>query len=603
MADKKVQIIIDALDKTKAAFQSAGNGLKSFSEDIKGKFKSIQENWLGVTAAIAGTTIAAKKIWDSAQLASEFEQSRQAFNGMVQKMGRDAETEFQKIKRSSANLIDDKTIVEATNRAMSLGIPIERVAELMEIARAKARDMGITTTQAFNDIVTGIGRGSPLILDNLGLTLKIGEANAKYAASLHKTVEQLTEQEKKQAILNATVDAGKEALSRHDLTIKTSAETMQEFSVNIANLEKNFGQLSGSILNKVIPAINELFSLMNDFSFGDNVDIIKNIETWSKEVEEQKRRLKLSEKSSFNWQAYGTPEEIRAKIKALNEVIVQESEKLGIGTKSQKSAAVDIPTTATGDENWLKTKSAEIDAWMAKEEQKIEISKKAADELVELQKTVVDKIKEKNQELIDFEKTYRDYMIESQNMILEVQNQGKDKETSAYTDYYETVLDLQNKQREADQLQGEDKIKLLNEVQKGWQNISKEVTDNDQQIISAQTAQNAALTAMMQIEKDITNEYAKGAGALGKQRDTLYEVQSKAEEVLRNISGGIQNLNNQQVKLNLDTTDAERKIREIQQQINNLNYSAAIKNIDAELAKAAKYDRSEFAIELSLGKP
>ena len=32
----------------------------------------------------------------------------------------------------------------------------------MEIARDRARAMGLTIEQAFNDIVTGIGRGSPL---------------------------------------------------------------------------------------------------------------------------------------------------------------------------------------------------------------------------------------------------------------------------------------------------------------------------------------------------------------------------------------------------------------------------------------------------------
>ena len=37
--------------------------------------------------------------------------------------------------------------------------------------QVRGRAMGLSTTQAFGDIVTGIGRMSPLILDNLGICL------------------------------------------------------------------------------------------------------------------------------------------------------------------------------------------------------------------------------------------------------------------------------------------------------------------------------------------------------------------------------------------------------------------------------------------------
>jgi hypothetical protein len=221
---------VDSVDRKvadsgeKAARQSAG-----FAERIKGQ-------WLGVSAAVYSAYRTAVTAFDLGEAAANYQQSRQAFRGMVRAMGRDAEQEFARIKAASAGLIPDNTLVEATNRAMSLGIPIQHLGALIEISRAKARDMGISMTYAFDSLVTGIGRASPLMIDNLGISLKIGEANAAYARSIHKTVDQLTEQDRKMAVLNATIEAGTEALGRHNLEILTQAEKYQAFKVQGQNI-------------------------------------------------------------------------------------------------------------------------------------------------------------------------------------------------------------------------------------------------------------------------------------------------------------------------------------------------------------------------------
>jgi hypothetical protein len=83
----------------------------------------------------------------------------------------------------------------SANKAMSLGVAdsTDEFTTLMEIARVKAKNMGLSTTQAFNDIVTGLGRSSPLILDNLGITINATEAQEEYAKALGKTASELTE--------------------------------------------------------------------------------------------------------------------------------------------------------------------------------------------------------------------------------------------------------------------------------------------------------------------------------------------------------------------------------------------------------------------------
>ena len=54
---------------------------------------------------------------------------------------------------------------------------------LINVARSRGAAMGLTLTQAFNDIVTGLGRESALILDNLGITIKVEQVMQDYAAN------------------------------------------------------------------------------------------------------------------------------------------------------------------------------------------------------------------------------------------------------------------------------------------------------------------------------------------------------------------------------------------------------------------------------------
>lgn len=286
----KLTIVIDA-DGTAAVkvFEKGEKQVKSFAANVK-------KNWLAMSAAAAAAGVVIKKAIDFAKLSDQYDQNRRSFNSMVTAMGRDAEVEFAKIREASGNLIDKNALTEAANRALSLGIPIERLGELMEVSRAKARDMGITSTQAFNDIATGIGRGSIMILDNLGLTIKIGQANAVYAASIGKVVEQLTDFEKKQALITSVIDAGTEAIERQDLTIRTNAERWQAWDAQITNIKITIGdfiqrvalglvavfQLVSSAILMVsaglanLPAIvRQAFTMLSSFFLGVAADLVR----------------------------------------------------------------------------------------------------------------------------------------------------------------------------------------------------------------------------------------------------------------------------------------------------------------------------------------
>lgn len=114
------------------------------------------------------------------------------------------------IQDASRGTIDETNALAVANRALTFGVVknAEEMRKLTEIAITLGRAQGLTATQAVSDFTTALGRNSPLILDNLGLTLKLSEAYRMYADQLGKSVDELTEQEKAEAFRAAALEKG-----------------------------------------------------------------------------------------------------------------------------------------------------------------------------------------------------------------------------------------------------------------------------------------------------------------------------------------------------------------------------------------------------------
>jgi hypothetical protein len=131
--------------------------------------------------------------------------------------------------------------------------------QLLEIARAANKlnpSLG-DTTFLFDSLATGIKRASPLILDNLGLTISVGQANEEYAKSLGLTVDQLDETQKKQALLNATIDAGEVLIDQVGGTVDSAAD---EFAI----LKTNIAEAADALAKRYAPAVTAVVKTIND---------------------------------------------------------------------------------------------------------------------------------------------------------------------------------------------------------------------------------------------------------------------------------------------------------------------------------------------------
>jgi len=159
----------------------------------------------GVTA---GLVIAGKALFDLGERGAIVEQTGESFDFLIEKLEL-APDLLDQLSDAALGTVDRMTLMGGVATLLAgttdeLGNRLGNATpQLLEIAKAanKLNPQLGDTAFMFESIATGVKRAQPLILDNLGLTIKVGAANEAMAKELGKSVEALTAEEKAMAIL------------------------------------------------------------------------------------------------------------------------------------------------------------------------------------------------------------------------------------------------------------------------------------------------------------------------------------------------------------------------------------------------------------------
>jgi hypothetical protein len=227
MAKDKIEIEVLAKGVKKA--EKEVEDLKDEIKDTESSTKKSGTSMISTFTAIgAGAFAAFQTIKKGIDLARDFTRFEQSVKAMESQFGVSADKIIKKLGEVSKGTVSNADLVSAANRAMALNVThdVDEMAQLMEVARVRGQAMGLDTTQAFEDIVTGIGRGSPLILDNLGIITKGWADEAKAAGQAMDA----------QFILNKVLADGAEILEKTGDVALTAAEKYQKFEANAKNI-------------------------------------------------------------------------------------------------------------------------------------------------------------------------------------------------------------------------------------------------------------------------------------------------------------------------------------------------------------------------------
>ena len=152
--------------------------------------------------------------------AGQFASIKVAFDDLTDSAGFSADAMVE-LNDAVDGTVSKMDLMKQANNAMLLGIfdSSEQMAEMFDIAQRLGKALGQDTVQSVESLVTGLGRQSKLMLDNLGIVFNVENAYRDYAGQIGKTVDELDDVERKQAFVNTAVAKAKELVS--DLSDET----------------------------------------------------------------------------------------------------------------------------------------------------------------------------------------------------------------------------------------------------------------------------------------------------------------------------------------------------------------------------------------------
>ena len=163
-------------------------------------------------------------------------------------------TSLSALKTATRGAVDEMTLMSLAVQADNFKIPLENLGQFFEFATIRAAQTGESVEHLTRSIVLGIGRKSPLILDNLGITLvrlkeamgKVGRESAT-VADISAAVAKVAKEE-----VELLKDLGLEAT--------TAAQKMDKLSASFKNWKASIGEdvIESGFFGRITQNIGEL---------------------------------------------------------------------------------------------------------------------------------------------------------------------------------------------------------------------------------------------------------------------------------------------------------------------------------------------------------
>ena len=249
LAQDKVTAILKQIEKnTRKTSTQVIEGNKKIESSNNSLFLSFKN-----IAILLGTGFVAKFVKESLSEFAKFEA---------------AKTAFERIRGESALFL--KSVEEATRGTVSqldiltnanlfflniAGATNEQFLKLAEAAVVLGQATCVDAAGAFERLIKGIAKAEPELLDEIGLTNKLGDALKKYADDSGISVNAIDQQTKKMIFLNEVLKSSEEVLTNLGSTQNNTATTFARLSKSISDLKIEVGE-------ELAPAFKELMDII-----------------------------------------------------------------------------------------------------------------------------------------------------------------------------------------------------------------------------------------------------------------------------------------------------------------------------------------------------
>ena len=129
------------------------------------------------------------------------------------------------LKKATHGTVSELELMKQAVKFKDFNLPVEQLGTYLSFAQQKAKDTGESIDYLVNSIVTGLGRQSPLILDNLGLSAKQISEEAKKSGNFFEAVAKII----------------KERMGESGEYLETSMDRAAKATADLQNAQRELG--------------------------------------------------------------------------------------------------------------------------------------------------------------------------------------------------------------------------------------------------------------------------------------------------------------------------------------------------------------------------
>lgn len=230
---------------------------------VKGALGGIGKVAAGLAgAAAAGTLALAGGIGKLAIDAAEIPGIEGAFQGLTSTFEGGSQAMLSALQEGSAGMVTNTDLMKQYNSAAQLvGVEFAQnlpnaMGYLSKVSAATGEDMGFM----MDSLIKGVGRMSPMILDNLGIQVSLAEATERAAEMFGKEAEELSKSEKQAGMMNVVLEKLDKNTADMPEVIGSAAQQWASLGTQFKNIKDDVGRAFLPVLQTLLETLGPMLS-------------------------------------------------------------------------------------------------------------------------------------------------------------------------------------------------------------------------------------------------------------------------------------------------------------------------------------------------------
>ena len=235
----KVGVSVDSVKEKIAKFTGVNQEAIDGVTELAGAFGPMV---IAAAAAVVGIVALGAAFLALGNRGAPLQELGIAFDHITASVGLTSKALLTDLRKASNGMVADFDLIKIANTALlgetgKLGIALgKNLPKLLEIARVASDATGKSLGETFDTLVEGVKKGAARQLKSVGIVVNATTANEAYAESIGKTAAQLTDEEQRVALLNATLEKGQGILDQNTGAQESNADKMDRASASITNI-------------------------------------------------------------------------------------------------------------------------------------------------------------------------------------------------------------------------------------------------------------------------------------------------------------------------------------------------------------------------------